>query len=264
MKLLYHYPDDYHNKMQFNSSIHSGTSFVNRPSIPILTSRKLDFPPKFRSPRQVWISNLDAVEEEKLGMINIHPDVFASLPRVDVLHENIRWQQLYRHVVSTSLSIFNIRFYFILIFPVVCKYESETWSEGRWQETPTSERNGSVSTRLHPIPDLERRRHRPRSPISHSLFLHAGFRCQTQWSTSRSLRQTSSSKSSSLTTITQLTIWIFKKIIVFYYFNWLTLCIFQDDLHVVDSLEVPSDNPSFLEDLVEERGWGPSVLFVDE
>lgn len=33
---------------------------------------------------------------------------------------------------------------------------------------------------------------------------------------------------------------------------------------MVDSLELPSDNPTFLADLVEERGWGPSVLFVDE
>lgn len=38
----------------------------------------------------------------------------------------------------------------------------------------------------------------------------------------------------------------------------------QDDLHVVDSLDLPSDDPKYLEKLVEERGWGPAVLFVDE
>ena len=77
----------------------TGSAFLNRPSIPILTSRKLEFPPKYRAPRQAWISNLDAVEEEKLGLIDLHPEVFASLPRLDIIHENIRWQQLYRRVV---------------------------------------------------------------------------------------------------------------------------------------------------------------------
>lgn len=38
---------------------------------------------------------------------------------------------------------------------------------------------------------------------------------------------------------------------------------FQDDLHIVDSLEIPTDDPQYLEDLVKERGWGISVLFVD-
>ena len=74
-------------------------SLAPRPSLPIVTSRQLAFPPKYRASRQVWVSNLDAVEEEKLGIIDLHPDVFASLPRIDVIHENIRWQQLYRYVV---------------------------------------------------------------------------------------------------------------------------------------------------------------------
>ena len=38
----------------------------------------------------------------------------------------------------------------------------------------------------------------------------------------------------------------------------------QDDLHVVDSLELPTGDPAYLEKLVEERGWGPAVLFIDE
>jgi large subunit ribosomal protein L4 len=38
----------------------------------------------------------------------------------------------------------------------------------------------------------------------------------------------------------------------------------QDDLHVVDSLEIPSDEPQYIEELIESRNWGPSVLFVDE
>ena len=38
----------------------------------------------------------------------------------------------------------------------------------------------------------------------------------------------------------------------------------QDDLKVVDSFDgLPSDKPEFIEKLCNERGWGPSVLFVD-
>ncbi|KAL7635821.1 UNVERIFIED_CONTAM: hypothetical protein RMT77_013638 [Armadillidium vulgare] len=37
----------------------------------------------------------------------------------------------------------------------------------------------------------------------------------------------------------------------------------QGDLKVVDSLEIPSDEPGYLHQLVEERNWGPSVLFAD-
>jgi len=38
----------------------------------------------------------------------------------------------------------------------------------------------------------------------------------------------------------------------------------QDDLHIVDSLEIPSDDPEYLQELVDHRYWGFSVLFVDD
>jgi large subunit ribosomal protein L4 len=37
----------------------------------------------------------------------------------------------------------------------------------------------------------------------------------------------------------------------------------QDDVHVVDSLELPTDDPAYLLELVRARGWAPSVLMVD-
>lgn len=37
----------------------------------------------------------------------------------------------------------------------------------------------------------------------------------------------------------------------------------QDDLHIVDNLEIPTSEPSYIEQLIEERNWGPSVLIVD-
>lgn len=37
----------------------------------------------------------------------------------------------------------------------------------------------------------------------------------------------------------------------------------QDDLHLIDNLEIPSDESSYIEQLITERNWGPSVLIVD-
>ncbi|NWS85887.1 RM04 protein, partial [Toxostoma redivivum] len=37
----------------------------------------------------------------------------------------------------------------------------------------------------------------------------------------------------------------------------------QDELHVVDSLELPSSDPRYLQDLARFRRWGHSVLIVD-
>lgn len=79
-----------------------------RPTLPIISSRQLAFPAKFKVPRQVWISNMDTVEEEKLGLIDLHPEVFAERPRVDIIHENVRWQQLYRYVVRITLATHHI------------------------------------------------------------------------------------------------------------------------------------------------------------
>lgn len=43
----------------------------------------------------------------------------------------------------------------------------------------------------------------------------------------------------------------------------LTVKFAQDDLHVVNNLEIPTTEPGYIEDLVYQRNWGPSVLFVD-
>lgn len=37
----------------------------------------------------------------------------------------------------------------------------------------------------------------------------------------------------------------------------------QDDLYVVNNLEIPSKDPKYIESLMEERNWGPSLLLVD-
>nr|CAG4652200.1 EOG090X0EDZ [Triops cancriformis] len=71
---------------------------ASRSVLPIVTSRQLAYPNTFLEPRQVWVENLDTVEEEKLGLIDLHPDIFGAKPRVDIIHENVMWQLKYRKI----------------------------------------------------------------------------------------------------------------------------------------------------------------------
>ncbi|XP_062549167.1 large ribosomal subunit protein uL4m [Armigeres subalbatus] len=43
----------------------------------------------------------------------------------------------------------------------------------------------------------------------------------------------------------------------------LSIKLAQDDLHIVKDLQIPTEDPQYLRDLVQERAWGPSVLFID-
>nr|CAG4642073.1 EOG090X0EDZ [Eurycercus lamellatus] len=185
-------------------------SVVSRPPLPIASSRTLAFPPKFREPRQVWISNLDTVEEEKLGLIDLHPLVFAEKPRMDIITNNIRWQKLYRFVSYAN-----------------AKVRDEVRGGGRKpypQKGSGRARHGSIRSPIWKGGGVV---HGPRGPTSYFYMLDFNKRLN-------GLRAVLSAK------------------------------LAQDDLHVVDSLDIPTDDPKYLEKLVEERGWGPAVLFVDD
>lgn len=54
----------------------------------------------YQKPRQVWLENLDTVEEKKLGLVTLHPHIYAAAPRIDIIHQNVHWQRMYRWVVS--------------------------------------------------------------------------------------------------------------------------------------------------------------------
>lgn len=56
----------------------------------------------YQKPRQVWLENLSTMEEKKLGLITLHPHIYAAAPRIDIIHQNVRWQKMYRWVVSIS------------------------------------------------------------------------------------------------------------------------------------------------------------------
>lgn len=54
----------------------------------------------YQKPRQVWLENLNTTEEKKLGLVILHPHIYAAAPRIDIIHQNVRWQRMYRWVVS--------------------------------------------------------------------------------------------------------------------------------------------------------------------
>lgn len=52
-------------------------------------------------PREAWIETLDTSAASPLtGLIHLHPKIFGAYPRMDLIHENVVWQQKYRRVVS--------------------------------------------------------------------------------------------------------------------------------------------------------------------
>ena len=68
--------------------------------IPIITSRNLIKLSPLQKPVQSWVETLSQIEDKKLGMVDLHPSIFAVNPRLDILFRNVYWQQLYKKIVS--------------------------------------------------------------------------------------------------------------------------------------------------------------------
>ena len=52
-----------------------------RGPLPLMTSRSIAFPPPNVPPKQAWLESLATVDDEKLGLVDLHPDIFATFPR---------------------------------------------------------------------------------------------------------------------------------------------------------------------------------------
>lgn len=162
------------------------------------------------SAKQAWLETLSCIENKKLGLLELHPDIFATYPRVDILWKNIRWQERFRKIDYR-----------------VDQNRAEMRGGGRkpWPQKGTGRaRHGSVRS---PIFIGGGKVHGNRGPLSLFYMLPLGDRV-------RGLRVA------------------------------LTFKHAQNNLHIVDSLDLPTSDPKYLEDLVESRGWGLSVLFVDD
>lgn len=166
--------------------------------------------PKYIQPRQAWIENLDTIESQKLGLIELHPDIFAATPRIDVIHQNVEWQRKYRYVSFAHT-----------------KVRSEVKGGGRkpWPQKGLGKaRHGSIRSPLWRGGGIC---HGPRSPTTHFYMLPFYHRIAGLTAT-------------------------------------LSVKFAQDDLHIVQDLNIPTEDPEYLLKLIDERLWGPSVLIVDD
>lgn len=186
------------------------TKVITEQNNPIISKRSYqDEKFLYQKPREIWIENLDTVERKKLGLVTLHPDVFGAAPRIDIIHQNVQWQRLYRWVCYAHT-----------------KTRAEVRGGGRkpWPQKGTGRaRHGSIRSPLWRGGGVI---HGPRSPTPHFYMLPFFTRVAGLTST-------------------------------------LSVKLAQDDLYVVNELEVPTNNSSYIKELIEARHWGPSVLFVD-
>ncbi|XP_076977976.1 large ribosomal subunit protein uL4m isoform X2 [Tamandua tetradactyla] len=63
------------------------------------TLRKCEFPvPAHRLPVQAWVESLRGFEQERVGLAELHPEVFATAPRLDILHQVAIWQKNFKRI----------------------------------------------------------------------------------------------------------------------------------------------------------------------
>lgn len=179
-------------------------------NLPIITSRKLLHPPLDLRPKQAWLETLSVTENEKLGIVDLHPEIFATFPRIDVLWANIHWQTIYKKVDYRH-----------------AKNRAEMRGGGRkpWPQKGTGRaRHGSIRS---PIFIAGGKTFGPRGPNS-SFYMAPLYIRVLGLQVALSIKYA------------------------------------QNDLHIVDSLDLPTEDPKYLNDLIESRGWGLSVLFIDD
>jgi len=163
-----------------------------------------------RVTRQAWVQTLDTTGDSNVGLIDLHPDVFAIYPRLDIIQENAVWQKKYR-MINTAHT----------------KSRAEVRGGGRkpWPQKGSGRaRHGSIRSPLWRGGGLA---HGPRFGTTHFYMLPFATRVM-------GLTSTLSAKFA------------------------------QDDIKIVESFNMTSDESGYLEQLCEDRCWGPSILFVDD
>ncbi|KAM7026470.1 large ribosomal subunit protein uL4m [Acridotheres tristis] len=161
------------------------------------------------SPVQAWVESLRHPEDTLRGLADLHPDVFAVTPRLDVLHTVATWQRNYKRISHARV-----------------RTRAEVRGGGRkpWgQKGSGRARHGSIRSPLWRGGGIA---HGPRGPTSYFYMVPMRVRV------------------------------LGLKVA-------LTVKLMQDELHVVDTLELPSSDPRYLQDLARFRRWGRSVLIVD-
>lgn len=177
---------------------------------PIILSRPLNNIQVGLKTREAWLETLITEENKKIGLIDLHPQIFGVFPRIDILWNNVHWQRFYKLIDYRK---------------ALTRAEMRGGGRKPWPQKGTGRaRHGSIRS---PIFKNGGKAHGPRGP--NSYFYMAPFNIRVL-----GLRVALSVKYA------------------------------QCDLHIIDSLYIPSDDPKYLENLIESRGWGLSVLFVDK
>ncbi|XP_076655916.1 mitochondrial ribosomal protein L4 [Halictus rubicundus] len=196
--------------LRFCTAVVSERTTSSEPIDPVISKKSYrDEKFQYQKVRQVWLENLDTVESKKLGLVYLHPTIYAAAPRIDIIHQNVRWQRMYRYVSYAHT-----------------KTRAEVRGGGKkpWAQKGLGKaRHGSIRSPLWRGGGVI---HGPRSPTPHFYMLPyftrvAGLCCT------------------------------------------LSVKLAQDDLYIVNDLEIPTQESSYIEEMIKERGWGPSVLLVD-
>jgi len=175
-------------------------------------ARVLDIPVQYNVERQIWVESLSSKETTVTSIMDLHPEVWAVYPRIDIIHANLVWQSKYNVVNYNHVK--NVR-------EMIYSYGG---GAKPWPQKGTGRaRAGSI--RAPQFIDGGKV-HGPRGPKSLYYMLPWHMR-------------------------------------VYGLTHTLSVKVIQDDVHVVDNLELPTDDPEYLTDLVRSRGWSPSVLMVD-
>jgi hypothetical protein len=61
--------------------LQTGLSTFTAEDVPLTTHRKLDHMLNHAHSKEAWLETMCCPENKKLGIIDLHPDVFATFPR---------------------------------------------------------------------------------------------------------------------------------------------------------------------------------------
>ncbi|XP_010826684.1 PREDICTED: 39S ribosomal protein L4, mitochondrial isoform X2 [Bison bison bison] len=130
------------------------------PQAPVL--RRCELPvPLHRRPVQAWVESLRGYEQERVGLTELHPDVFSTAPRLDILHQVAIWQKNFKRISYAKT-----------------KTRAEVRGGGRkpWQQKGSGRaRHGSIRS---PIWRGGGVAHGPRGPTSYYYMLPMKVRVQ--------------------------------------------------------------------------------------
>jgi hypothetical protein len=91
--------------------------------IPIILNRTLPKLNPLQKSLQSWVQTMSEIESKKIGIIDLHPSIFAVSPRLDILFRNVHWQNLYKkivriisysHFIQDIFDLFEFHFFFYL------------------------------------------------------------------------------------------------------------------------------------------------------